>query len=111
MTHLDDYQFEPDLARASTIPARWYRDPEVFEGEKRKVFGRTWQAVGRLDMVSRPGDYFAAEILGEPLAITRDNFVVPERCRPSTTRGDTISSSSISGWRFHTSSKRKCWQR
>src|SRR5471030_398227 len=50
-----DYTFNPVLARASTIPARWYTDPAMLEGERRSVFGRTWQAVGRTDSVAAPG--------------------------------------------------------
>jgi choline monooxygenase len=45
--NLSDYTFNPVLARASTIPARWYTDPAMLEGERRHVFGHTWQAVGR----------------------------------------------------------------
>ncbi len=35
-----------ELARAKTIPARWYLDPQMLELEREKVFGRTWQPVG-----------------------------------------------------------------
>jgi choline monooxygenase len=38
-----------DLARASTLPARYYLEPAVLEHEKEQVFGRTWQLVARLD--------------------------------------------------------------
>jgi hypothetical protein len=31
------------LARARTIPSAWYHDPEIFELERRRVFGGTWQ--------------------------------------------------------------------
>src|SRR5438270_232230 len=34
-----DYRFEPDLARASTLPSRWYTDPEMLDAERRDVFG------------------------------------------------------------------------
>ncbi len=26
---LSDYHFQPDLARAATLPARWYTAPEI----------------------------------------------------------------------------------
>src|SRR5437764_12332245 len=68
---LGDYTFNPDLARASTIPARWYTDPAMLEAERRAVFARTWQAVGRSDWVAAPGSYFGCEILGEPVLVTR----------------------------------------
>jgi choline monooxygenase len=66
-----DYTFNPVLARASTIPARWYTDPAMLEGERLKVFGRTWQAVGRTDSVAVPGSYFGCEIAGEPVLVVR----------------------------------------
>src|SRR5471030_298317 len=66
-----DYTFNPVLARASTIPARWYTDPAMLEGERHSVFGRTWQAVGRTDSVAAPGSYFGCEIAGEPVLVVR----------------------------------------
>jgi phenylpropionate dioxygenase-like ring-hydroxylating dioxygenase large terminal subunit len=67
---LSDFKSNPDLSRASTLPARWYLDPQLLELEKEKIFWRTWQPVGRLDTVQRVGDFFSCEILGEPLVVT-----------------------------------------
>ncbi|MGH9334481.1 MAG: aromatic ring-hydroxylating oxygenase subunit alpha [Vicinamibacteria bacterium] len=47
-------------------------EPDFLEREREKVFGRTWQWVGRSSDVSRPGDYFASELAGEPVVVTRD---------------------------------------
>ena len=33
---LTDFTHQPDLARAATIPARWYTDPAMLEAERRK---------------------------------------------------------------------------
>ena len=66
-----DYQFEPDLARAGTIPARWYTDPRVLEHERRSLFARTWQVAGLTAWAPRPGTYFGCEIAGEPVLVTR----------------------------------------
>jgi choline monooxygenase len=68
---LSDYQFTPDLSRASTIPARWYLAPEFLAAERARVFGRTWQAAAPTDAVTRPGDYAACDIAGEPVVVTR----------------------------------------
>ena len=68
---LSDYSFTADLARASTIPARWYTDPAFLEAERRAVFGRNWQTVGRADSVAGPGSYLACEIAGEPVLVAR----------------------------------------
>jgi choline monooxygenase len=69
---LSDYHFQPDLARAATLPARWYTAPEILPLERERIFARTWQAVGHTSDVARPGDFFACELLGEPLVVTRD---------------------------------------
>ncbi|HSF15540.1 MAG TPA: SRPBCC family protein [Vicinamibacteria bacterium] len=61
-----------ELSRASTIPSSWYLDPAFLSLERERVFFRTWQWVGRAADVSRPGDYFTHELLGEPLLISRD---------------------------------------
>jgi len=71
MIDLSDFRFEADLARAATMPARWYVEPGFLGLEKEKIFGRTWQAVGRIDEVARVGDFFAYVELGEPLVMTR----------------------------------------
>src|SRR5512142_1543198 len=59
------------LARASTIPSAWYRDPGTLSLEQERVFGRTWQLVGRADQAERPGDFFTAEVAGEPVLVCR----------------------------------------
>ncbi len=65
--------FDPSmpLERARTIPSLWYFDAEIHALECRAVFGATWQAVGRVDQVSRPGDYFTANVAGEPVLAVR----------------------------------------
>lgn len=66
----DDYT-PRELARAATIPARWYLDPEMLERERSCVFGRTWQPVVFAKAVENPGTYAACEIAGEPVVVTR----------------------------------------
>jgi choline monooxygenase len=62
---------EADIARAWTLPAALYTSPSVFAAEKEKIFRRTWQVAGHASQVSNPGDYFTAELLGEPLVFVR----------------------------------------
>jgi choline monooxygenase len=66
--------FEPGLPleRAKTIPNLWYFDPQIYEAERRAVFGDTWQMVGRLDQLPQPGSYFTANIAGEPILVVHD---------------------------------------
>src|SRR3954469_20722306 len=65
-----DVHISPDLARASTLAARYYLHDDVFEAEKERVFGRTWQLVARQEDLSRPGDFVPATIIDEPIVIT-----------------------------------------
>jgi choline monooxygenase len=76
-----DYTFDPDLARASTIPARWYTDPAMLPLERARIFHRTWQAAAApaadqgsalTSALARPGSYLACDIAGEPVVVTRD---------------------------------------
>jgi choline monooxygenase len=63
--------FEPDLSRARTLRSDWYHDPALLEREKRGVFARTWQLVGRANQVRLPGEYFTCSVAGEDLVVTR----------------------------------------
>jgi choline monooxygenase len=65
------WNFEPNLARASTLPSDWYVDPAVLAAEQRAIFAKTWQLVGRAEQVAEPGGYFTAQIASEPLLIVR----------------------------------------
>ena len=69
---LSDYDFTPDLAYASTLPARWYTDPAFLMLETDTIFAKTWQPVGRVELVQRHGDFFTCDLAGEPLVITRN---------------------------------------
>lgn len=65
--------FDPNLPleRARTIPAAWYWNPLQAARERAAVFGGTWQVIGRSDQVARPGDFFTANLAGEPLLVLR----------------------------------------
>ena len=68
---LTSFSFQPDLSLATTIPAAWYIDPAMLPIEQEHIFARTWQIVGRIDQIRRPGDFFTSTLAGEPLVITR----------------------------------------
>jgi choline monooxygenase len=57
------------LAEAWTIPAAWYVDPRVMDLERQTVFARSWQLVGRVDQLRKPGQYITWELAGDPLLI------------------------------------------
>jgi len=65
--------FDPSapLNSALTIPGPWYTDESVAELERKTVFSRTWQMVGRAEQVAAPGQYITAEVAGEPVLVVR----------------------------------------
>src|SRR5213082_962598 len=67
------WHFEPQLERASTIPARFYTDPSVLGDENRSIFARTWQLAGRAEQIAEPGQFFTTTIAEEPLLIVCGN--------------------------------------
>jgi choline monooxygenase len=68
---LEDFDPELPLERARTIPAAWYRDPEVYELERRSVFADSWQPVGRREQLTAPGSFVTTELAGEPILLVR----------------------------------------
>ncbi|MGH7523364.1 MAG: aromatic ring-hydroxylating oxygenase subunit alpha [Gemmatimonadales bacterium] len=70
------FPFDPDIRRAATIPARLYVDPVYQALEEEKVFGRTWQLVGRVDQLTVTGQYLTAEVGGESIVVVRDGEVL-----------------------------------
>jgi hypothetical protein len=65
------FAIDPNIARASTLPATLYTDPEVFASEQEKIFARSWQLVGHRRQVEKSGDYFTCQVAGEPVLIAR----------------------------------------
>ncbi|MCA1619950.1 MAG: Rieske 2Fe-2S domain-containing protein [Acidobacteria bacterium] len=66
------YEFDARIERAETPPASWYTDARFHEEERRRVFGRTWQLAGRADRAAEPGQFFTAQVGGEPVVVVRD---------------------------------------
>jgi choline monooxygenase len=65
-----------DIRKAHTPPSRFYTDPEALDLTKEKVFARSWQWVGDVDMVKVPGQVHPFTLLegclDEPCVFTRD---------------------------------------
>ena len=70
---LESYNPNATLAEAWTIPAAWYVDPRVLELERRTVFARSWQMIGRVEQLRAPGQYVALDLAGEPVLVVRGN--------------------------------------
>ena len=57
---------------ATTLPARYYTDADLFRDELERFYCQDWICAGRADQVPTPGDYFLREVAGESIIITRD---------------------------------------
>ena len=68
---LSRYDDRAPLTDASTIPAPWYVDARIAELERQTVFSKTWQMMGRLDQVEKPGQFVTAAVAGEPIVVVR----------------------------------------
>ena len=63
----------PDTqSAATTLPARYYTDPDLFRDELERFYCQDWICAGRANQVPTPGDYFLREVAGESIIITRD---------------------------------------
>jgi glycine betaine catabolism A len=58
---------------ATTLPARYYTDPELFKDELERFYARMWICAGRANQIRSPGDYFLREFAGESIIVVRDN--------------------------------------
>ena len=68
---LDSYDDKAPLSEACTIPGPWYVDPRIADLELQTVFSKTWQAIGRVDQVEKPGQFVTANVAGEPIVAVR----------------------------------------
>ncbi len=70
------FQIDPDIRVAETIPSAVYTDATVFERVRERVFARSWQLAADVDDVRVPGQTYPLTLLegmlNEPLLLTRD---------------------------------------
>ncbi|MDF2694054.1 MAG: Rieske (2Fe-2S) domain protein, partial [Labilithrix sp.] len=64
--------FEPDLSRASTLPAFAYTDAAILAAERARIFRHTWQPIGHAADVAAPGSFLTGDVDGAPVVVTRD---------------------------------------
>ncbi|OWY26150.1 choline monooxygenase [Sphingobacteriales bacterium UPWRP_1] len=65
----------PDITRAETLPAWFYRNPQLFELQKQQVFAKTWQWVGHEHLLPLPEwvypFLFMEHFVEEPMLLVR----------------------------------------
>ena len=60
-----------------SLPTHWYIDADHYERELKAIWYRDWIAVGRLEQIPEPGDYFVTKIGTQQIIVTRDKDNVP----------------------------------
>ena len=70
------FSIRTDIREASTLPAAFYRDPEVFQAIRDRIFYRSWQWIGEESLLQEgPAAYpfvLLEGFLDEPMVLTRD---------------------------------------
>jgi phenylpropionate dioxygenase-like ring-hydroxylating dioxygenase large terminal subunit len=59
------------LIEPGRVHRRVYTDPDLFELEMARIFGRAWLFVGHVSQVPNPGDYITAELGRAPVIMAR----------------------------------------
>ena len=70
------FTIHPDVKKAETLPAAFYRDVEVFDELKEKIFARSWQWLGDEALLPLPESahpfVFMESFLPEAMILVRD---------------------------------------
>ena len=84
---IPNFYIHPDIHQAETLPAHFYRDPEVFEALKERIFLKSWQWIGHENLIPLSGSVYPFSLLPnyleEPLLLVRDQqsqVHLPEQC-------------------------------
>ena len=67
----DDVEQIRALVQSDQVHRDVYCDPELFELEMQRLWRRTWVYVGHDSQVPKPGDYYTADIAGQPVVMIR----------------------------------------
>ncbi len=71
-----DFSIDPRIARAWTLPAEVYHDPEHYAAQRERIFGRSWQLLPDASDLKAPGHVRPFTLLegclDEPLLLSRD---------------------------------------
>jgi len=72
-----NFEIDPDIRRAATLPGWFYRDEEIFRRCRDELFPRTWQLAPDADTSRLPGQTYPFTLLegflDEPLLWSRDD--------------------------------------
>jgi choline monooxygenase len=60
-----------DTSEARTMPPSYYTSEAFLDLEREEVFRKEWVCLGHVAEISKPGDYFTTDLIGEPLLVVR----------------------------------------
>ncbi|WP_454784356.1 SRPBCC family protein [Legionella sp. WA2024007413] len=73
---MNNFYVDPDIAKASTLPSRFYTSVDCFEQAKEKIFARTWQFCTSTESLRLEGQLvpftLLPGLLDEPLLFVRE---------------------------------------
>ncbi|MDK3018030.1 aromatic ring-hydroxylating oxygenase subunit alpha [Pseudodonghicola flavimaris] len=73
-----------DLVRPHQVHRRAYADPEVFQLEMERIFGRMWIYLAHESQLRKPGAFFRTRLAGTEVLVTRHTdgevYVLHNRC-------------------------------
>jgi choline monooxygenase len=73
---MQKFIINPDITKAETLPASFYKDEEVFDAIRERVFVKTWQWIGDDDLVPLVQQVYPFTLLdsylNEPLLLTKN---------------------------------------
>jgi phenylpropionate dioxygenase-like ring-hydroxylating dioxygenase large terminal subunit len=70
--NVQDRSLREALAQGRSLPAERYTDAEFFEREKVRIFAASWNYVGRVEQVTKAGDFLTGRVGDVPVVIVRD---------------------------------------
>ncbi len=70
------FHIHPEIEKAETLPASFYRSDQIFEALKEKVFLKTWQFLCNAEEIQNPNEVLPINVLdkylGESLILSND---------------------------------------
>lgn len=86
-----EFEIDPDIRRAWTLPSRFYTDAAIFELSKDQMFAKSWHLLGRLEEFSQlEPKTILPEFLNEPILLSRSDEGVSCLSNVCTHRGKIL---------------------
>lgn len=61
-----------EMGSARSLPLDAYTSHDLFDAEIERIFRHEWICVGRTEQLGEVGDWFSADVAGEPVVVTRN---------------------------------------